>query len=61
MTTVPTHFEDKHRMAMLEKYSVCSTETVGILCIIEKLAGSHLSEAYLKTDKFEIRIKRQEK
>jgi hypothetical protein len=58
MSIVPTHFQDKHKMLMLEKYNACTQETVDILCIIEKLASSGISDGHVKTTDFEISIKK---
>lgn len=59
MTNVPTHFEDKHRLKLKEDLGVCSFSSVDIIKIIEKMCeDSSLSESHVKTENFEIRIRR---
>lgn len=59
MTSSPTHYEDKHKLNLREHAGVCAVSTVDIIKLVEKMCEDKtLGEAHVKTDIFEIRIKR---
>jgi hypothetical protein len=59
MTSMPTHFEDKHKLKLREDAGVWYVSTVDIMQLIEKMCKDKtLDEAHVKTEVYEIRIKR---
>jgi hypothetical protein len=59
MTSVPTHFKDKHHYGQMEKVSVCLVTSVDIIRIIETLCeDKDITSGEVKTESFEIRIRR---
>lgn len=59
MTTMPTHFEDRHKLKLRESAEVVYPESVDIITILRAMSQDEtLKESFVKTDKFEIRIKR---
>jgi hypothetical protein len=59
MTSMPTHFEDKHKLKLREEAGTWYVSSVDIMRIIEKMCEDKtLEEAHVKTEVFEIRIKR---
>jgi hypothetical protein len=59
MTSFPTHFDDKHKLKIREENGTCYASTVDIIRLIEKMCEDKtLDEAHVKTEVFDIRIKR---
>lgn len=56
---MPTHFEDRHKLKLRESAEVVYPESVDIITILRAMSQDEtLKESFVKTDKFEIRIKR---
>lgn len=55
----PIHFDDKHRIEMTSHLKVCDSIAVDIIRIIEQMSkDQNAKESFVKTEKYEIVIKR---
>lgn len=58
MASVPTHFVDKHKMAMKEKTKTTLMTTNDIIRVIEQITETDARETHVKCEDFEITVKK---
>lgn len=58
MTSSPTHFVDKHKMAMKEKTKTFLMASNDIIRVIEQIAQTDARETHVKCEDFEITVKK---
>lgn len=58
VTSTPTHFLDKHKMAMKEETKTACAISNDIIRVIEKIAATAARETHVKCEHFEITVKK---
>lgn len=58
MSLRPVNYSDAHRHKMQEELGVSTYVAADILRTIEKIAASDVREVHIKTDAYEIKVKR---